>query len=261
MGSDRIMNDYYILVCEDSNVGILTGIYEAYERKLDHETCVLQVGEEENLRLFAEYIRIIPSPEKSEKVIRTIRRRFGEETLRIILEALASTDRQKGHMVYQMIVFGLRGQYKGQLIDCMSYEPVIKVVALSTTVWHETHHFYGFLRFQELISGILYAKINPKAKVLPLLGEHFANRFPLENFMIYDEKHDEWLFHEAKKEWFTVSGDLVNIEGGIRFSIEELQVQELFRHFVNKIAIKERENLNLQQQMLPLRFRSNMIEV
>ena len=86
------MNEHYILVCKDSETGILTGIYEAYERRLDHDTTFLQVGEEENLRLFAEYINIVPSQEKAEKVIRTIRRRFGEETLRIILEALASTD-------------------------------------------------------------------------------------------------------------------------------------------------------------------------
>ena len=56
---------------------IFTGIYEAYEKKLDHDTTVLQVGEEDNLRLFATYIRITPSQEKAEKVIRTIRNRFG----------------------------------------------------------------------------------------------------------------------------------------------------------------------------------------
>lgn len=255
------MNEHYILVCEDSETGILTGVYEAYERKLDHDTTILQVGEEENLRLFAEYIRITPSQEKAEKVIRTIRRRFGEETLRIILEAIASTDGGKGQAVYQMLVFGLKGGYKGQLIDCLSQESVIKTVALSTTVWHEVHHFYGFLRFQELASGILYAKINPKANLLPFLGDHFSDRFPLENFMIYDEAHDYWLIHGAKKEWFTVSGDLIQTEGLLTFSEEELSVQELFCHFVNNIAIKERENLALQKQMLPLRFRSNMIEV
>ena len=255
------MSEHYILICEDSEIGILTGVYEAYERKLNHDTTVLQVGEEENLRLFAEYIRIIPSQEKADKVIRTIRRRFGEETLRIILEALAATDNSKGQAVYQMIVYGLKGGYKGQLIDCLSQESVIKTVALSTTVWHEVHHFYGFLRFQELANGILYAKIKPKANLLPFLGDHFANRFPLENFMIYDEEHDFWLIHGAKKDWFTVAGDLVQTDGLFTFSSEEMMIQELFCHFVNKIAIKERENLSLQQQMLPLRFRSNMIEV
>lgn len=255
------MNGHYILICEDSETGILTGIYEAYERKLDHASTILQVGEEENLRLFAEYIRIIPSQEKSDKVIRTIRRKFGTETLRIILEALASCDNSKGQAVYQMIVFGLKGEYKGQLIDCLSQESVIKTVVLSTTVWREIHHFYGFLRFQELASGILYAKIKPKAKLITFLGDHFADRFPLENFMIYDEEHDYWLMHEAKKDWFTVAGELVQTDGLLTFSEDEQMIQELFCHFVNKIAIKERENLALQQQMLPLRFRSNMIEV
>lgn len=255
------MSEHYILECEDSETGILTGVYEAYERKLNHDITVLQVGEEENLRLFAQYIRIVPSYEKAEKVIRTIRRRFGEETLRIILEALASTDSTKGQAVYRMIVFGLRGGYKGQLIDCLSQEAVIKTVALSTMVWHEIHHYYGFLRFQELANGVLYAKINPKARLLSFLGDHFADRFPLENFMIYDEAYDYWLIHGAKKDWFTVSGDLIQTDGLLTFSSEELKIQELFCHFVNKITIKERENLALQQQMLPLRFRSNMIEV
>jgi len=255
------MSEHIILVCEDSSTGIFTGIYEAYERKLNHDTTILQVGEEDNLRLFAEYIRIVPSQEKAEKVIRTIRRRFGEETIRIIFEALASTDLQKGQAVYQMVVFGLRGRYKGQLIDCLSFEPIVKVVALSTTVWHEYHHFYGFLRFKELTNGILFAQIKPKTRLLDFLGDHFANRFPKENFMIYDEAHDSCLIHGSDKLWFTISGDMLRMEDLPDFSEEELQIQELFKYFCHKIAIKERENISLQQQMLPLRFRSNMIEI
>lgn len=254
------MKEHIILICEDSIEGIFTGIYEAYEQKLNHDTTVLQVGPEENLRLFAEYVTVTPSEEKAKKVIRTIRSRFGEETLRIVFEALASTDRQKGHMVYQMIVFGLKGNYKGQLIDCFSYEPVVKVVAMSTTVWHEYHHFYGFLRFQELENGVLFAKIHPKTKLLSFLGDHFANRFPLENFMIYDENHDICLIHGMKKEWFTISGQILRRGVLPGLSADELQIQDLFRHFCKKIAIKERENLSLQQQMLPLRFRPDMIE-
>ena len=255
------MSEHIIMVCEDSNTGIFTGIYEAYERKLNHDTTILQIGEEDNLRLFAEYLRITPNEEKAAKVIRTLRRKFGEETLRIIFEALASTDRQKGHMVYQMVVFGLKGQYKGKLIDCFSYDPVVKVVALSTTVWHECHHFYGFLRFKELSNGVLFAKINPKTRVLDLLGEHFADRFPNENFMIYDEHYDHCLVHGAGKQWFVIDGELFRMEELAGFSKDELQIQELFKHFCNKVAIKERENPALQQQMLPLRFRANMVEL
>lgn len=254
------MEEYVILVCEDSEIGIFTGIYEAYERKMDHEAVRLQVGEEENLRLFSKYIAIAPSQVKAQKVIRTIERRFGKETLQIILEALGSTDPQKGNAVYQMIVFGILGGYKGKLIDCMSCEAVVKVVALSTTVWHEYHHLYGFVRFQELENGILYAVIHPKNRVLSFLGDHFTNRFPREHFMIYDEIHDMCLMHGAGKDWFLVEGALVSRDNLPQISVKETQIQELFRYFCEKIAIIERGNEGLQQQMLPLRFRPDMVE-
>jgi len=249
-----------ILVCEDSDIGILTGVYEAYERKLDHASVYLQVGEEANLRLFSSYIEIFPSRYKAEKVIRTIEKRFGMETLQIILEALGSTDKDKGQAVYQMIVFGLKGNYRGKLIDCLFCDAVVKVVALSTTVWHEYHHLYGFVRFQELENGILYATIHPKNNVLSFLGDHFANRFPKEHFMIFDENRGICLVHGAHKQWFIVEEGLLNLEQLPGESDKELQIQQLFRCFCKNISIAERENKALQQQMLPLRFRPDMVE-
>lgn len=254
------MSEQIILVCDDSNTGILSGIYEAYERKLNHDTTCIQVGEEDNLRLFSEYIEIVPSMDKASKVIRTIERRFGKETLQIILEALGATDPQKGQAVYQMVVHGLRGGYKGKLIDCLSCEAVVKVIALSTTVWHEYHHLYGFVRFQELENGILFATIHPKNRVLSFLGDHFSNRFPKEHFMIYDEIHDTCLMHGADKQWFIVEDSLLQLEHLPGLSVREAQIQNLFRYFCQKISITERENRTLQQQMLPLRFRPDMVE-
>lgn len=43
--------------------------------------------------------------------------------------------------------------------------------------------------------------IAPQAQVLALIGEHFADRFPMEHFMIYDKTHQAMLVHEAGKEW------------------------------------------------------------
>jgi len=254
------MEQQMILICEDSDVGILTGVYEAYERKLDHDRTRIQTEEEGNLCLFSEYIKIEPSSVKAEKVIRTILKRFGRETLQIILEALGSTDVQKGSAVYHMIVHGLRGGYKGKLIDCFSEESVVKVVALSTTVWHEYHHFYGFVRFRELENGVLYAVIHPKNRILSFLGEHFANRFPCEDFIIYDEVHNTCLMHTAGKEWFLMDAGLVPLHQLPQISNKEKQIQELFRYFCKKIVIPERVNEPLAKQLLPLRFRPDMVE-
>lgn len=58
-----------------------------------------------------------------------------------------------------------------------------------------------------------------------------------------------------------IAGELFRLEELPDVSEEERKIQELFKHFCHKIAIKERENPALQQQMLPLRFRSNMVEI
>ena len=254
------MEKQFILVCEDSDIGILTGVYEAYERRLSHDITFLQVGNGDNLRLFSEYITVEPSSIKAEKVMHTVELRFGKETLRIIMEALGSADSVRADAVYKMIVFGLRGKYHGKLIDCLSCDAVVKVIALSTNVWHEYHHLYGFIRFEELKNGILYSVVHAKNRVMPFLGEHFANRFPNENFIIYDENHNICLVHSTGKEWFLADGSFLHKENIPEISDREARIQELFCYFCQTISIRERENFSLQKQMLPLRFRSDMIE-
>ena len=44
------------------------------------------------------------------------------------------------------------------------------------------------------------------------------------------------------------------------YSDEEVRIQNLFKIFHESIAISERKNFKLQRQLLPLRFRDNMVE-
>ena len=66
--------------------------------------------------------------------------------------------------------------------------------------------------------------------------------------------------HPAKKDWYLVSGWEIPTEDALQMSAEEEAYQELFTLFCHTIAIKERKNLKLQQQMLPLRFQDYMVE-
>ncbi len=254
------MEEYTILVCDESNEGIFTAIYEAYERKLNHACTQIQIGEEENLKLFSRYIMIDTDIEKANKVVSTIKKKFGMEAATLIFEALATTDKTRGQAVYQTVVFGLLNAYRGNLMDCIYHDAIAKVVSLSTNTYYELHHFYGFLRFEELEGGIMFSRICPKNHLLPLMGSHFSNRFPNEDFVIYDKGRDLCLVHPGGKEWFIASGSMVRLHDLPGQSASEKNIQDLFTHFCHKIAIKERENKDLQRQMLPLRFREDMVE-
>ncbi len=253
-----------ILVCEDSLEGIFTGIYEAYALRIPHDRIFLQVGHEGNLRLFAVYTEIRPDTEKVQKVMRTLRSRFGEKDYASLCMALTTSDRNKAQAVYKTIVWGLSGRYKGSILNHLIDDNVRRTMELAREAGNELHHYREFLRFQELENGILHAVTAPQCDILPMLITHFADRLPMENFIIYDEVRDYYAVHPAGREWFLMSGSTkegTEVKQVCKAESEaEQYYQELFRHFCHTISIEERKNLNLQRNMLALRFRPNMVE-
>lgn len=249
-----------VLVCEDSQEGIFTGIYEAYARKYSLEMVRLAVGSEEEMRLFSVYHSIETDTGKSAKVARTIQRLAGDEVYWRICVALSSTDLQKAQAVFQTVkrIIELPGKAT-RVMERLAEEPIHKVFTLSRNVQNEIHHLREFVRFNELESGVLYSCIGPYNDVIMYLMPHFADRFPLENFMIYDEGRKLLGVHPAGQQWYMVRG--IQVDSKIlTSSATEEKYRELFRYFCHKIGIKERENLNLQRNMLPSRFRDYMVE-
>lgn len=249
----------YILICPDTMEGIFTAIYEAYEKHLPIEQTSIQTEECGDIRLFARYEIITPKVEKSSKVIRTLKRRFGMEAFWIFCQALASVRPQKATVVFHTIAKGLKLKYPSSVLRWQADEDVRQVLDLKINVWHEMHHFWGFLRFRELQSGILYAEFEPKNNVLLFVADHFSDRLPMDRFVIRDLSHSIIAIHEAGKECFYVK-DMGIDDDKLMESVSEAEYQMLFRHFHQKIAIKERENTDLQKNMLPLRFRPYMTE-
>lgn len=292
-----------IYQCEDSMESIFTAVYRAYEEKHRPEDTMVSLTDESFL--FAEYASVQADAERAQKVARTLLRDFGEEDYFQICMALAAADSEKGQAVYRTIAAGLRNKCrKGHLFDDLKDDHVRKAFILARRAKRELEHQKQFLRFQEvepalendkgergaLVSRadsgrrILYARINPQCQVINFLMEHFADRFPKENFMIYDEcrkimgvhpielsgKQTKDRFIQTEQDggvlpqsitWYLVRcKEDFAAEDKLRKSDREMAYQELFSYFCHKIAIKERRNLELQRNMLPLRFREYMTE-
>lgn len=246
--------------CEDSIEGIFTAIYNAYEDRSRPEDTMLALTDE--LMLFARYIKVTADKEKVLKVLNTLRRKFGEEDYRRLCYALAAPDEDKAQAVYQTIARGLADECRpGHLLDNLANDYIHKVFKLFRATNNEVMHLEGFVRFQELENGILYSKIGPKNNILTFLMPHFADRFPMENFMLYDAGRNLFGIHPAGKQWYLRQDSHYYMdESSLSMSKGEQRYEELFRYFCHKIAIKERYNPKLQRNMLPLRFQEYMIE-
>lgn len=256
-----------IYVCEDSLTGIFSGIYEVWKRKMTAEEAGLEVGDSFERRLFCEYIFCKAEERKALAVIRMIQKNLGADVYEKISYALLSADRRKADMVFRAMLEAKKLSRKDRLMEHLGNEAVRAVFGMYRQVANEAHHYKGFVRFRELKNKTLFAKIEPKHAVLPCIAEHFADRFPQENWVIYDKTHEVFLIHEKGKRYYFLqqymcmkgdSGSAQNITGG--FSEEEMDYEALWKEFVQSISVAERENRALQNQNLPLRFRTNLVE-
>lgn len=256
-----------IYVCEDSLTGIFSGIYEVWKRKMTAEEAGLEVGDSFERRLFCEYIFCKAEERKALAVIRMIQKNLGADVYEKISYALLSADRRKAEMVFRAMLEAKKLSRKDRLMEHLGNEAVRAVFGMYRQVANEAHHYKGFVRFRELKNKTLFAKIEPKHAVLPCIAEHFADRFPQENWIIYDKTHEVFLIHEKGKRYYFLqqymcmkgdSGSAQNIAGG--FSEEEMDYETLWKGFVQSISVAERENRALQNQNLPLRFRTNLVE-
>lgn len=256
-----------IYVCEDSLTGIFSGIYEVWKRKMTAEEAGLEVGDSFERRLFCEYIFCKAEERKALAVIRMIQKNLGADVYEKISYALLSADRRKAEMVFRAMLEAKKLSRKDRLMEHLGNEAVRAVFGMYRQVANEAHHYKGFVRFRELKNKTLFAKIEPKHAVLPCIAEHFADRFPQENWVIYDKTHEVFLIHEKGKRYYFLQqymcmkgdyGSAQNIAGG--FSEEEMDYEALWKEFVQSISVAERENRALQNQNLPLRFRTNLVE-
>lgn len=270
----------YIFICEDSLNGILTGVYDAWCYKIAHrsrlseEDIALTCREPENYSLFAEYTTIAPSLEKASKVRNTLVSQLGDDFFYAIAEAILATELHekrgsidKANAVYKTIVYGLakppgsKTPYGAKILNDFANPYVNRVFELSRTMHNEAHHLLGFMRFQELENGVLLSIIHPKNNCITVLAEHFTDRLPKENFMIYDENRKTAAVHAAGKNFMLVDASSIDEEILHRYSDKEETYQNLWKNFFESIAIQARINPKLQAQNIPKRFWKDAVEL
>ena len=207
------MEERVIFRCEDSVDGIFTAVYDAWASRLGHHRVGLELVQEQEQTLFCRYQEAATDPVKAAKVADTIRRRMGAEDYERIYHCALAADLKKADAIYRTVALGLSGSGFRNVTRNLQQPFIQTVCSLSLKVAHEAHRYTGFLRFVELKNGILYAKVESPHQILPLLGEHFADRFPQENFVIYRQGTNRCVVHGAGKPWFLAEGaklDMLN---------------------------------------------------
>lgn len=230
-----------------------------YASRLPLETCKLELLTEYEPMLFAEYREITIDKEKADKVAKKIRTFMSEEAYVHLYRAALHKSPERADRILRFIELGLR--YGKRTVRMLQNPAVYEIFQMDRYVGREALLQKEFARFERLPSGIYYGKIGPENQVLELIAEHFADRFPDMNWILYDEKHRTAAIHSAEKGEWVLKTKILDSE--IEKLLERKSTDEyvdLWKIFFETIAIEERRNYKCQRAMMPLRYRKYMTE-
>lgn len=249
-----------VLLCDDDLESIFSAVYEAFSLKLDPRKTHIQLEGQESMDFFTEYIYVDSDEEKAEKVTKALLRRFGWNVYEHLAYILCHPSEKRADVFYHVIELGLSLKYPETVFKHLGNAWVMEGFEMKRKASREIGHLMGFLRFEELKNGVLFARIHPKTDCVLFLARHFADRLPCENFIIYDEKREKCIVHPYRGEWYVRSKVKKDVFKDLEASDAQKFFEMLYKEFCAAIAIDERKNEKLQQNMLSLHFRDCMVE-
>lgn len=249
-----------VYICNDSVTGIFSGIYDAWKTRLREDQLAIALKGTVDQEMFCEYIEVEENSKKAVAVEKLIKKYLGNRAYWNIYHAVLSGDSEKGNAILGAMLEARNIPDSRRIMEHLSHPQVCRLFELSRRVSNEAHFYKEIVRFSELQNGVLFAEIEPRNQILPCLGDHFSNRFALENWMIFDKIHHMFLIHEKNKRWILVQDEDVSKDVFKWFSTTEALYVKLWQTFFDSISIKERESYERQRQHMPIRYRTHVIE-
>ena len=229
--------------------GLLSVVFDAY---LEREK-IAEVGPDPiQPSLNPQDIYIETDQNKADRVESYIRENISSSFFEELKICFLSCNPQKDYVIvqtiYQLMKFGKK------FLNSMD-EHVFEFQRLVKQVMKERHRYLGLLRFREMKDKTLFATIEPKNNVLPILLFHFKKRLPKERFAIYDKTRKLIAYYDLKEfQIFKIHEPMSDL------SDEELYYSELWKTFHRSISISERQNKRLQQSQMPKYYQKHLIE-
>lgn len=230
--------------------GFLCCVFQAFAQKEDPQMIFPQ---DEAQSLLFDTRLIETRPEQARRVYAAVPAKIGPEALELLQCAFLSDLPDKELLLLEFL---RRGFSRGPAVmQGIAKEPLRSLWQAAQRAKHEAHLFTGFVRFSDCGGG-LTAVIHPKNQVLPLLADHFCQRFNAETFMIYDKTHQMALTHRPGQ------SQIIPLEAAEPPgpSQEERQIRALWRRFYQTLSIQARENPQARRSHMPQRYWGDMTE-
>lgn len=246
MSSENVIYRY-----DGSYDGFLCCVFESFYKK----EMPLEIESEENAQTSLYPVRHIETDvKKAERVFLSFSSKISREAEQLLELAFYTC---MPHRELAMLRFLQLGYRYGACVCDMHADPAVS--ALQDAVKHllgESHQLKGFIRFS-VYDGVLVAEMEPKNFVLPLLQDHFCERYRNETFFIQDKTHGCALISQNGKGRI-IEAKLLRLPDADE---EEQKYRDLWKLFHHTIAIEARKSARRQMSHMQKRYWNHLTEM
>ncbi|UQZ34363.1 DNA metabolism protein [Paenibacillus sp. PK3_47] len=231
--------------------GFLCCVFESYQWK---QTPLAIHSDADGQALLLESKWIDTDSVKANRVLRSIPLKISPKAEELVRKGFWSSVPDKEMLLLNFLYLGFT--HGPKVMDMLADDTVNALLKAVHLLNRESHHYMGFVRFT-VYGPVMAAVIEPLGYVLPVIQDHFCDRFQGESFMIYDKTHKVALIHHPGRdaiiplqEWIPPEPD----EG-------EAAYRRLWQGFYDAIGIKERKNDRQRASMMPKRYWKHLPEM
>ena len=261
--------------------GLLTAVFDSFLLKQQPE-CLLAEGEQLPLFVDQQY-RVHTDSGKAERVWKGLEKYLSKDGLHMITISWLSEERALNQPLFNMICKVFKKptpnpsprEGRMDITQNASDEDVLAVRNTCRRVLHEQLRMKQFIRFQKAKDGTYLAVVSPDHNVLPLITDHFQDRFNDQPWLIYDAKRHYGYYYGASPDP-SKGGETIRVtfenEASVPFDLSNGKMdeavlsendkifQDLWRTYFKAICIKERMNPKKQLSDMPRRYWKYMTE-
>ena len=230
--------------------GLLCCVYESYYQK---ELPSMIFSHSETQETLFPVKEIMTDPVNALKVEHSISHSISNEALKLVRLCYFSKEENREIMILNFLRMGYK--IGSPVTNMLADDTVRAITNTARNVQRESHYYKEFLRFSDY-NGALVAIIEPKNFVLPMIVDHYCDRFPGEKLLIYDEVHKYALVCQNGD---SVIMPLEHLELPEACEKEE-KYRALWKKFYDTIAIEGRINPKLRMGNMPKRYWKHLTE-
>ena len=242
-----------IYVFDSSLEGLLSAVFEWFERK--PATIDIKTAEMYQPDAFMATLNIESNREKADRVWTGLQKRLGKDWLRKLYCAYLSEQPEAYTSIFHFTCYIFQNEIGAE--KNYGNPHVLAVAQLARSVEREKHRMEAFIRFQHTADGIFYCGIDPDFNVLPLISNHFKNRYADQQWIIYDLKRHYGLYYDLHTvEEMTMDINLQNLKQPTSAQLngkEEIYAR-LWKDYFKSTNIESRKNTKLHTRHVPKRY-------